>query len=118
MSDAEGVSGATWARLAEEVVTGLRDWRTAHPAATFAELEVAVEARLGVLRARLLEEAALAAVAPASAGEAPPCTLCGAPLAVRDTPARTLRIAGDQRVRLARPYLTCTACGRGLFPPG
>lgn len=120
MSDVNaGALGTTWTRLVEEeVVTGMRDWRTAHPSATFAELEVAVEERLGVLRARMLEEAALTYVAPASAGDASPCALCGSPLAVRDTPARTLRIPGDQRVRLTRPYLTCTACGHGLFPPG
>ena len=121
MSDGEaGVLGATWERLVEEVVTGMRDWRTAHPSATFADLEVAVEQRLGVLRARMLEEAALTAGAAASAGDGAGtrCELCGAPLAVRDTPTRTLRIPGDQRVRLTRPYLTCTTCGRGLFPPG
>lgn len=115
MTDTEGATlGATWARLVEEVVTGMRDWRTAHPTATFAELEVAVEARLGLLRARMLEEAALTAAAEA----APGCALCGAALEARDTAARSLRIQGDQRVRLTRPYLTCTACGRGLFPPG
>jgi hypothetical protein len=120
MSEADhGTLGATWARLVEEVVTGMRDRRTAHPRATFAELEAAVEERPGVLRARMLEEAALTAasavVPPASA---PCCALCGAALAVRATPERTLRVQGDRRVRLRRPYLTCTACGRGAFPPG
>jgi hypothetical protein len=117
MSDA-GPVRAPWAHVVEEVVTGMRDWRSAHPTATFADLEVAVEERLGVLRARLLEEAALAYDAAADAADAPLCVLCGAPLAVRDTPARTLRITGDQRVHLTGPYLTCTGCGRGLFPPG
>ena len=119
MSEVEaGALGATWVRLVEEVVTGMRDWRTAHPSATFAELEAAVEERLGVLRAHMLEEAALTYAAATSAGDAPPCAMCGAPLEARAAAARTLRIAGDQRVRLRRPYLTCTACGRGVFPPG
>ena len=49
----------SWQALTEEVLTGMREWHTAHPKASFAELEVAVEERLGRLRVRMLEDAAL-----------------------------------------------------------
>ena len=109
---------ARWPVLVDEVVTGMADWRTAHPTATFAALEVAVEARLGALRARMLEEAALAGGADAERAEArPACPACGGPLVARGQPTRQVRVRGDRQVALRRPYLTCTACGRGLFPP-
>lgn len=114
-----GSLGATWDRLVEAVVVGMRAWRTAHPRATFAELEAAVEERLSVLRAQMLEEAARTEASGAASPAATPCCVrCGAALEVRDTPDRSLRIRGDQRVRLTRPYLTCSACGYGVFPPG
>ena len=34
--------GASWEHLVQEVLTGRRDWRAAHPKATFAEIEAAV----------------------------------------------------------------------------
>ena len=112
-----------WQVLVEEVITGMADWRTAHATATFAELEVEVEARLGELRARLLEEAALAGGmargAEAERADAhPPCPACGGLLVARGQQTRQVRVRGDRPVVLRRPYLTCTACGRGLFPPG
>ena len=107
-----------WQGLVEEVITGMADWRTAHPTATFAELEVEVEARLGELRARLLEEAALAGgAAAAGTDERPPCPACGGPLVMRGQQSRQVRVRGDRLVALQRPYLSCTACGRGFFPP-
>jgi hypothetical protein len=117
MSDgAAGPVEMPWARLMEEVMMGLRAWHTAHPGATFAELEAAVEERLGAVRAHMLEEAVLTAAL--ATADTDTCARCAAPVAVRDTPARTLRIRGDQRLRLTRPYHTCTACGRGHIGPG
>ena len=54
-----------WRVLSDEVLTGVRDWRTAHPRATFAEIEAAVEERLSGLRAQLLQDVALASAAAA-----------------------------------------------------
>lgn len=111
-------SGTTWGELTEAVAREVADWQTAHPGATFAELEGAVEQQVGTLRGRLLEEAAGRAASCAGAEEAPACAWCAAPLGARDTPARSLRIRGGAQVRLTRAYLTCTACGYGVFPPG
>jgi hypothetical protein len=121
MDEAGGSERGTWSALIEDVITGMEDWRSAHPAATVAELEAEVETRLGWLRVRMLAEAALARTArtgTAGTGERQACPMCGGPLAARGEPVRQVRIRGDRRVALRRTYLTCTACGRGHFPPG
>lgn|SRR5487761_1430608 len=109
-----------WQALTEEVLTGMRDWRAAHPEATFAELEAAVEERLGRLRGHMLQAAALACAGQdmADGGAGEPCPECGQRLVVRGQHERELIIQGDQPVRLQRRYLVCPACGAGLFPPG
>ena len=56
-----------WRERAEEVQQGLADWRAAHPQATFREIEAALDERLTRMKARLLEEVALAS-APADLG--------------------------------------------------
>jgi YgiT-type zinc finger domain-containing protein len=110
---------ARWQQLSEEVLTGLRDWRAAHPRATFAEIEAVVDERLNGMRARMLEDLALASAAAEEAGGLPgPCPECGQPLQRRGTQTRTLTVQGDQPVHLRRPYAVCPACGTGLFPPG
>lgn len=114
--------GANWERLIEDILTGMRDWRTAHPKATFAEIEAAVDERLNRVRARMLEEAALtsrsADLTAATAGERPVCPHCGRRMKARGQQERTLTVRGGQEVCLQRSYTTCSACGTGLFPPG
>lgn len=77
----------TWHAETAAVLSGLKDWRTQQPRATFAEIEAAVDERLSGLRARLVERLALASAA----------------TTVREQPM------------LARPV--CPTCGAGLFPP-
>jgi YgiT-type zinc finger domain-containing protein len=108
---------AEWQALSEEVYSGLADWRAAHPRATFAEIEAAVEERLAGLRARLLERAALASAA-TDLSERPPCPTCGGAVHARGTRTRCLTVTGDQIVALERTYAVCPQCGTGLFPPG
>lgn len=112
---------AQWRALSEEVLTGLREWRAAHPRATFAEIEAVVDERLNGMRARMLENLALASAATDAAGaeEArPPCPQCGQVMQSRGQQTRTVTVQGDQPVRLRRPYVVCPACGAGLFPLG
>jgi len=122
MDGADGSRSATWRTLMADVITGMEDWRTAHPTATFAEIETEVETRLSQLRARMLEDAALASAARSGVmvGTAArhACPTCGAALVARGEQPRQVRIRGDRRVALQRTYLTCTGCERGLFPPG
>lgn len=106
----------------EEILTGMRDWRTAHPRATFAEIQAAVDERLNRLRARLLQEIALASQAAEGAELAPQdrpvCPACGERLAPRGSRERTVTVQGDQPVTLTRSSWVCPSCGTGLFPPG
>jgi predicted RNA-binding Zn-ribbon protein involved in translation (DUF1610 family) len=98
----------------------MRDWRTAHPRATLAEIEVALEERLARLRVTLLAEAALAAPTAdwtTAAAPAPRCPDCGTPLVARGKQTRHLQAPGGQDLALTRSYATCPACGTGLFPP-
>ena len=120
-----------WRALTEDVLTGMREWRSAHPKASFADLEAAVEERLGRLRVRMLEDAALRGAGEAEAeaeartpsrvlGEArcPDCGATAGRLGGRGRKPRTITVTGNQSVRLERGYGVCSACGVGLFPPG
>jgi len=48
-----------WQELSEEVLSGMKEWRLAHPTATFRESEEAVRARMSRMEAHLLQESAL-----------------------------------------------------------
>lgn len=90
----------------------LRRWRTAHPEATFTEIEQAVDAQWRAVRAGLLADLAGTGDAPD-----PHCPDCGVRLVRRGTQTRTLWTQGEEPVALTRSYATCPACGGGLFPP-
>jgi YgiT-type zinc finger domain-containing protein len=108
---------AEWQALSEEAYSGLAEWRAAHPRATLAEIEAAVEDRLGRLRARLVERAALASAA-TDLRERPACPTCGGAVQARGQRKRRLTVPGDQVVELERTYAGCPQCGTGFFPPG
>jgi hypothetical protein len=111
-----------WRELSEQVLGEMQSWRAAHPRATLAEIEAEAEAQVVRLRARLVEDAALASAVrdwtEPEAGERPACPACGHPLQARGLDTRRLTVPGDQPIALTRRYGTCSACGTGLFPPG
>jgi RNase P subunit RPR2 len=113
---------AQWRTLAEEALTGMAEWRLQHPTATFREIESAVDERLARLRARMLQDAALASAArdlrdvPAAAR--PACPTCHQALQARGRKTRRLTTNDAQPIELSRTYAACPACGAGLFPPG
>ena len=112
---------AHWHELAEDVITGMKEWRVQHPKATFREIEIALDERLAGLRARMLEDAALVSRAAAWAAESverPMCPQCGTPLQPRGKAARELTTQSDQIIHLERGYGTCPEGQTGLFPPG
>ena len=113
---------ARWHEEAEEVISGMKEWRLQHPKATFREIEQALDERLGKLRARLLQDAAMASaaadLATAEGGQRLRCAQCGALLEDRGLQERRLTTHHDQVVRLERRYGVCPACGAGFFPPG
>jgi len=112
-----------WVSLSQEVLIGIKEWRMQHPHATLKEIEVAIDERLAVLRARMIADAALASAAASWEGEAaaeqPRCPQCGAKLKPRGVQAeRSLQTHGGQEVKLVREYGICPMCGAEFFPPG
>ena len=76
-----GEMEARWQGLSEAVFTGMAEWRVQHPRATFSEIEAALDERLAVVRARMLQDVALASAAAdltaTAAAERPCCPECG-----------------------------------------
>jgi len=120
MGHLEGIE-VGWQGEAEAIIRGLKAWRQQHPRATLTEIEAALDERLSGLRARLLEDLALASAAAEVGGRAEEraaCPRCGQPLARRGRHTREVVTQGGRVVRLARDYAVCPSCGDGLFPPG
>ena len=111
-----------WHQLSTEIMSGLSDWRIQHPKATLREMELELDTRLAHVRARMLEDLALASAASdwhaSPAGEAPGCPQCASPLQLRGAHLRTLQTHGGQTLTLERQYGVCPVCQTGLFPPG
>jgi hypothetical protein len=105
---------AGWDRQAAEARAAIQAWRTAHPQATLKQIEQEVDRQLAVVRARLVEAAALAG--PVAA--APPCPDCGGPMRWEGARTRRLTTTHDEAIALTRRYARCPRCGTGLFPPG
>lgn len=106
-----------WEVLLHDAQAAVRQWRTAHPRATFSEIEGAVDAELQRVRARMIADAARDGAPPAAGGTPQRCPICGERLQARGSRSRRVTVAGDQCVTLRRPYAVCPRCGTGLFPP-
>jgi len=112
-----------WAALQAEVGRELRGWRTAHPQATLAEIELTVAAALQRLQGRYLTDLAQASAAAdlgaIPARDRPACPDCGGILEPRGRDVRCVVAARQAApLELRRSYAVCSACGAGLFPPG
>lgn len=108
----------TWVVEATAHFRVIADWRQAHPRATWDELEAAVDAELAALRAKVLQDTALASDAVDLRTARPPCPQCGTPLLAAGPRTRRLTTDHDQPIELTRTYARCPVCGTGLFPPG
>jgi len=111
-----------WEKLAEEVLSGMKEWRVQHPQATLSEMEAALDERLNRMRARMLEDMALASRAAnlkeAEAEARPRCSHCGEPLVSRGKGKRRIQTNGGEDINLERSYGVCPKCKVGVFPPG
>jgi hypothetical protein len=111
-----------WQELSEEVLSGMKEWRMAHPRATWREMEAALDEKLAGMRARMLQDMALASAAAEWEGEAdgevPVCGQCGQGLKARGKKQRQVLTHGGRSVTLERQYGVCETCGAGFFPPG
>ena len=119
--DAARLAGS-WHDLAEEAITGMAEWRVQHPTATLREIEAAIDEHLAEVRARMLQDAALASAATdlraLPAAERPACPDCGHRLEARGWEVRQLTTRQDRSVRLRRSRAVCPQCGAARFPPG
>ncbi len=106
-----------WLADAADRFAALDAWRQAHPTAAWAEIEAAIDAQLGPLRAEMLGDTAVASDAARLDGAHLPCPACGARLEAAGARRRRLRGEGDVALELERTYARCPACGAGLFPP-
>lgn len=109
--------GAGWVERMRAIAEDVRDWRTAHPRATFDDLETALDARLDGLRAAMLQDLALASPTVTDAADPPQCPQCGQRAWRRGSRARTVIVQGDEPVTVERGYAVCPACQAGFFPP-
>ena len=108
-----------WQAQGEEIFAAVAQWRAAHPTATLAEIEQAVDEQVNRLRARMIEQAAQAsAAAESEASQGRVCEQCGQPLQARGRATRRWQTHGGQEVEVERSYVTCPQCGGGFFPPG
>ena len=111
-----------WRELSEEAITGIKEWRLQHPRASLKEIEAAIDERLSKVRARMVQDAALASdqadwtEAPAS--ERPRCATCERPLRSAGSQTRQIQTQGGHELELSRKYGVCPECGAGFFPPG
>ena len=110
-----------WHTLSEEVISGMKEWRDQHPKAPLQEIEKALDERVAKMRARMLQDAALASTASdwsqAAPEERPVCPLCGSTLVARGKKTRRLQTQGGREIALTRRYGVCPTCQSGLFPP-
>jgi len=112
---------AHWQQEVDAVMTGMKEWRLQHPRASFGAIEAALDERLAKMRARMLQDLALASaaarVSEAPEEERPGCPQCGGLLEARGEEKRTLTTTYNQPVTLRRSYAYCPAGEAGLFPP-
>ena len=113
---------SSWRTLSEEVLSGMKEWRQAHPKATLREIEETVIERMSRLTARMIQDLALTSAttewSSQPLGERPRCPHCGTPLQARGKRRRHLQSTGGYDLDLQRSYGTCPTCEAGLFPPG
>jgi RNase P subunit RPR2 len=105
-----------WEEEGEDIFAAVAQWRAAHPKATLAEIEQAVDEQLNRLRARMIAQASAAADHEGS--QELVCEQCGQPLQARGRAKRRWQIHGGQEVEVERTYVTCPQCGGGFIPSG
>ena len=117
----------------QEIREQLRQWRRAHPQATFDEIDAEVARQYARLHAAVVAELSLAAGGATGAAEGATgaaegatgaaegadvlCPACQTPMQRRGQRRRRNATRRGVEAELARDYYVCPACGAGLFPP-
>ena len=108
-------------RIYDEIVTGMKEWRVAHPKATLREIEQEARKRVSRLEVYLIQGSAMENPTREWTGhepeQRPTCPHGGEPLVARGKHVRKLQATAGREVRLERTYGTCPRCETGFFPP-
>lgn len=114
--------GRSWDELFAEAEAHVRQWRAGNKRATWTEIENEVDAQLAVVRARMVQELALASklvdIRRLERAERPKCPVCARPLSANGRDQRTLVTDHEQRVELERSKAYCSHCKVSFFPSG
>lgn len=96
----------------DPVQTALRQWRTAHPEATLAEIEAMVDRKLATVRSAMVVDLAVTEL------PAPPaCPTCQRPMQRHGVRTRHLVTRDEGHLDLPLPRYRCPVCGTELSPP-
>jgi predicted RNA-binding Zn-ribbon protein involved in translation (DUF1610 family) len=108
-----------WQQKSQRAANAIAQWRQAHPRATLAEIEAAVDEQMNQMRASMIEEVAQASPLEQGADnqETLRCPQCGERMQARGKHQRRLQTQGGQKVTLTRQYQNCLSCGYSFFPP-
>ena len=110
-----------WQQVCAEAVRGMAEWRLHHPKATLSQIEATLDEHLGKVRARMLEDTAMASsttdLRSISPADCPLCPQCGTRLQHQTWEERSLSTDHGQTIQLQRSYAVCPACGETFFPP-
>ena len=111
-----------WDELYEEASREVQCWRRKHRKATLTEIENTVDNELAKMRARMIQDLALASettdLRSMAWEERPKCPQCGRPLAANGQQERGLITDYEQEVELKRSKGYCRRCKLSFFPSG
>lgn len=111
-----------WDDLFGQASREVESWRRKHKKATLTEIEDTVDIELARLRAKMIEDLALAsevADLPTMARkERPKCPQCGRSIAANGRQKRELTTDHEQQVELKRSKAYCRQCKLSFFPSG
>jgi hypothetical protein len=111
-----------WDDLFAEAEAAVREWRTKHKRATWAQIENEVDTRLAVVRAQMVQELALeselANIKRLEQDKRPKCPLCERPLSANGQDRRQIVTDHEQVVELERSKAYCSHCKVSFFPSG
>ena len=91
----------------------MRAWSAAHPAATFAEIEMEATRQVAALRTELIQTA----LAAKPTAPAPPCPTCGRAMGRNGIHTRTIVTSQAEAVPFTDHRYRCSVCGTELSPP-
>jgi hypothetical protein len=111
-----------WDDLFVEASQEVESWRRKHKKATLTEIEETVDDKLARLRAKMIEDMAMASevadLRTLAWEERPKCPQCGRLVAANGQQKRELTTDHEQAVELKRSKAYCQHCELGFFPSG